>query len=1005
MMLALGLCAACTFKSELPSGTEFYCTRDADCPADTACQRTRQRCVPSAALDLTPPALVPGSEVVRIKPGPGNPLTAPAAATFGSTVELAFSVTEPLASITLAAAQCGAACAGPAPSGTGYVITCSLPAGSTPVEGPCALSVSLFDLEGNEGSGSLAPFVIDATAPAPPDTATPGRVVFRRVPWGVDGGPATESVIGAPGAASQAVQVILRSNGLVRGVLPVGTAGDFSASLSPLGVVELEVAAVDGAGNTSAFAAVRDGEWVATLGQQALGNPHRLEGYSVAGETIARRDAVEFDARDGLAVADGVGPSLAGGLRWRRGEFTPGQLYLGGRSVFDPAHGKVVNFGGAIISSTGIGNTFVFGNTATNQWVGTGWESELAADPEGDGQPTPRGGHVMVYDPTRRVVVLHGGTDYSSANSTAARDTWAWNGESWRRLTDGPPLTGATAFWSTRLSKMVVSGGSATPSGSVLTTTWTFDGRRWEELDAGFPARPRATSVWSPAEGAGLMFAGGSELWRFELDHWEAIDAGVAPPFAPTSTLLWNSERDAVWLVQSNSIWEWSGAQWSFVTDAGPSGEQFAYDGRRAQLIGVSAQFDPATTRVMTDAGVATLDAGLSVAELAPAVACDESLGGCVRVVSGGVYQLDPSGWRRRGSAPVAAPLALEAFGGGALAVMRESDGGLAAWDVSPALGFTRVADPPGATGAFGFAITSLTPWSGELLLTQYDGTNASWNGTSWSPRPAFATGGAPATVGPLSDGGVCLSVHPIVIDPIAAYNYGADLSVRSATGPLLAGAGSMMLDPERGTTFHYGGLAPEVSSAFLAQVDGGWVPVRVGFPDGARSPGARYGPTMRFDPVNRRGVLVGGATAFAVSSTNALRDTWLLETANERPGAVFRVSNAALGVAPAHVTGLAVLAVSGGSSELGDGGVGAGTRTALWSDGRFQVAPTESAAGTPQQPAPTVLEVTDRRVLERLLLGQPEVLVGVTPRGTNGKGVATLTVDYVELTVRYRLP
>lgn len=1007
------LTAACTFNGGPPDDAEFVCDQDSDCPEGRACQRTRQRCVPIIALDLTAPTLVDGSASVRIRAGVNNPLSDPTAMTFGSTIDVAFALSEPVTTITLVE-RCALTCVGPAPVGAGYLVSCTLDPGATVSDGACALQLEFADRESNQGRGTLPAFAIDVTPPMAPNTATPGQIVFRRAPWGTDGEAPNESVTAQDGSVTDGVRVVLRSNGLDRAVTTVSPTGAFQQMLVPFGSADLQVAAVDRAGNTSAFVRVLDGEWVATLNQKVAGdsvlNPHRLDAFSVAADTIARRDALEFGASDGLGGADGAGPRVTGGMRWRRADFSPGALYPGGRSVFDPARGKIVNFGGLRAIPIPLGPTLVSVNESTHQWGGAGWKIAPLVDPEGDGQPAGRNAHVMVYDPKHRVVLLHGGSPPDIVITGAASDTWAWNGESWRRLADGPPLTGAVAFWSTRLSKMVVAGGYAGSQGPPRTETWTFDGQRWEQLDAGFPSRTNPKATYSPVEGAGLMFGGGNDLWRFESDHWEFVDAGSGPPMPVLGSMVWNAERNAPWLVSARTIWEWNGSSWAFV-DGGPPGDTFEYDARHRELIASSTFADgvPTTTWVMRSGGVVErLDGGLEVPDSAPGVACSEVVAACLRVVNGRVYELKPNGWQLRPgfSSLPAARTALEwqTANDRALAVLSFTDGGVQAWELSPDGSVARVADPPlVAPGAFGLMTPTLTPWQGGLLLTQFDGSNALWNGVNWVPQATFPTQGAQSTVAALADGGLCVSMAPFFGD-LAAYNFGSNLAVGvPTTPPLSAAAGAMMFDPERGLTFHFGGRSVTSTAAFLAQgATARWTPVTIGVPEGADTPEARFGGTLKWDPNARRGVLVGGLRDFSANSS--LSDTWLLEAGSERPGAVFRVVTSALGVPRAQFTSVKVDTVTGAASAFPDGGVGGGTRSALWAAGRFDVAARENPSGTLTQPALVSLEVTDPLQLRALLDGQPELLVGMTPLGTNGRSNAQLTVDYVELTIRYRL-
>jgi hypothetical protein len=127
--------------------------------------------------------------------------------------------------------------------------------------------------------------------------------------------------------------------------------------------------------------------------------------------------------------------------------------------------GKALLFGGHEPSPTQLlGDTW--------EWDGEGW-TQVA-----DVGPSPRMLAKLVYDSTRNVAVLFGG---SSASGWAI-DTWEWDGENWTQIEDTGPdgqVAHETMTYDAAREVAVLDAGSVT-SGGV--GTWTWDGTVWTQL-------------------------------------------------------------------------------------------------------------------------------------------------------------------------------------------------------------------------------------------------------------------------------------------------------------------------------------------------------------------------------------------------------------------------------------------------------------------------------------------------------------------------------------------
>ena len=85
---------------------------------------------------------------------------------------------------------------------------------------------------------------------------------------------------------------------------------------------------------------------------------------------------------------------------WANKSRLPGVRY-GHSAAYDSARGVTVVFGGMSDANTLLGDTW--------EYDGITWREESLTDPEGDGDPSVRRYHKMVYDSARGVVVLFGG--------------------------------------------------------------------------------------------------------------------------------------------------------------------------------------------------------------------------------------------------------------------------------------------------------------------------------------------------------------------------------------------------------------------------------------------------------------------------------------------------------------------------------------------------------------------------------------------------------------------
>ena len=190
--------------------------------------------------------------------------------------------------------------------------------------------------------------------------------------------------------------------------------------------------------------------------------------------------------------------------------------------VYDVSRNVTVLFGGTRQDGVELGDTW--------EWNGFGWlvrQSQIA--------PQPRTGHGLAYDSTRRQVVMFGGRLASGACSD---ETWIWNGVAWTSIASAqgpqPRESFGIAFDSWR-SRVVVFGGRSA-GGSVLGDTWSFDGLTWtQDLSAGPSPRSGMALTFDDRLGRVVAFGGdvggqvSAETWVMDANGWQLLSPSASP--------------------------------------------------------------------------------------------------------------------------------------------------------------------------------------------------------------------------------------------------------------------------------------------------------------------------------------------------------------------------------------------------------------------------------------------------------------------------------------------
>jgi hypothetical protein len=222
-----------------------------------------------------------------------------------------------------------------------------------------------------------------------------------------------------------------------------------------------------------------------------------------------------------------------------------------------------------------------------------------------------RNAHAMVYDSSRRRIVLFGGAD----ESQVCGDTWEWNGKRWTLASPagaGPgPRTFPAMTYDSLRKRVVLFGGNRVLFGKsldenkFLDDTWEWDGQSWIQLKVAGPS-PRAEAAMSFDSNRGrvVLFGGYNrseagrnqfgDTWEWDGKSWTQIKV-TGPSPRNGAAQVFDSGRGKVVLFGgstpagvSGETWEWDGKQWVENRAALTQGRfncVLAYDVARRQVI------------------------------------------------------------------------------------------------------------------------------------------------------------------------------------------------------------------------------------------------------------------------------------------------------------------------------------------------------------------------------------------------------------------------------------
>ena len=198
--------------------------------------------------------------------------------------------------------------------------------------------------------------------------------------------------------------------------------------------------------------------------------------------------------------------------------------------------------------------------------------------------PPACAGASLIYHSQLQEMLLIGCVP-GSVRQDAPNVIWGWNGERWRRVTEGGPqmpLLGGAAYDKKR-NTLVIYGGYSWSNDSCQRETWEWDGANWIQKDAESPtACDHHKMVYDASREEVILFGGGDEnqnlspeTWSWNGKEWTALRRegppgrahfGFAYDSVHEQALLYGGYADRI----LDDFWAWQDGAWQRLNFPGP---------------------------------------------------------------------------------------------------------------------------------------------------------------------------------------------------------------------------------------------------------------------------------------------------------------------------------------------------------------------------------------------------------------------------------------------------
>lgn len=204
--------------------------------------------------------------------------------------------------------------------------------------------------------------------------------------------------------------------------------------------------------------------------------------------------------------------------------------------------------------------------------------------------PGVRNGHCMAYDTSMRSIIFFGGADEKEVKN----DTWIYKDEKWEQITTAGPLgrTFANMIYDPSRKTVILFGGNkvlfgdSTSGNTTLNDTWEFKNNSWQHVNTTTspPARAEAGMAFNEINNTILLFGGYTlsndgtrtlkrlnDTWEFNGSDWKLLSLqGPEPRSGCAMAFDKNLNRCVLFggnirSSKNDPMWSWDGAKWDQV--------------------------------------------------------------------------------------------------------------------------------------------------------------------------------------------------------------------------------------------------------------------------------------------------------------------------------------------------------------------------------------------------------------------------------------------------------
>ena len=198
--------------------------------------------------------------------------------------------------------------------------------------------------------------------------------------------------------------------------------------------------------------------------------------------------------------------------------------------------------------------------------------------------PSARNAHAAAYDEASETLTLFGGNDGVSGLG----DTWGWDGSQWTQLAplNSPsPRWGHMMVWDRETDRIILHGGFNAELG-YLNDTWMWDGVTWTFVSNAGPTCGFAGMAYAADRSATVLYGGATasgrsrDTWEFDgIASWTLVTDNSPPGFRSFHTMVYDEAAERIHMfggqlpggVETNDNWVYDDGSWTNLGPSGPS--------------------------------------------------------------------------------------------------------------------------------------------------------------------------------------------------------------------------------------------------------------------------------------------------------------------------------------------------------------------------------------------------------------------------------------------------